>query len=58
MHNTLKDLALKFDFKDGIKLASTQNDLLPSRLEDKVSGELGKQYVEHIKKQKSRAIPR
>jgi len=51
MHNTLRELACKFDFKEGIKLASIQNDLLPSRLEDKVSGELGKQYIELIKKQ-------
>jgi len=51
MDELLKKLVTSFDFKNGIKLASTQNDLLPSRLEDKVSGELGKQYIEHIIKQ-------
>lgn len=50
MNYSIRDLLEKLDLEGAIANASTPNDLLPSRLEDKVGGELGKEYVAHLEK--------
>ena len=43
-----KSLLSKLNFKSAMTDASKPNDLLPSRLEDKVGGELGKEFVVNL----------
>lgn len=50
MNKLFKDLLPKLDFNEAISNASVPNDLLPSRLEDKVGGELGKEFITHLNK--------
>lgn len=50
MNRLLKELQDKLDFEGVISNASTPNDLLPSRYEDKVGGELGKEFVASLVK--------
>lgn len=50
MNNCIKDLLGRLDLEGAISNASRPNDLLPSRLEDKVGGELGKEFVAHLVK--------
>ncbi len=50
MNILIKELLDQLAIKDAIVQASTPNDLLPSRLEDKVGGELGKEFVAHLTK--------
>lgn len=51
MNRLFKELLTKLDFNAAINNASIPNDLLPSRLEDKVGGELGKEFITHLNKQ-------
>jgi len=48
MNIVLKKILEKIDLSEAIKNASTPNDLLPPRLEDKVGGELGNEYIAHL----------
>ncbi|MDP2097941.1 MAG: RNA-directed DNA polymerase [Methylobacter sp.] len=50
MNKLLKELQEKLDFQSAISSASIPNDLLPSRYEDKVGGELGKEFVAHLER--------
>lgn len=50
MNKLLKELQDKLNFSGAISKASIPNDLLPSRLEDKVGGELGKEFVAHLER--------
>lgn len=50
MDKLLKELQEKLDFQSVISNASIPNDLLPSRYEDKVGGELGKEFVAHLER--------
>lgn len=46
----LRDLAHRLELVGALKLAKS-NDLLPPREDDKLSGELGKRFVEYLKKE-------
>lgn len=50
MSVNLKEILDRLDFASAIPSASTPNDLLPSRLEDKVGGELSKEFVAYLEK--------
>jgi len=50
MNKFLKDLQDTLRFEELITIASTSNDLLPPRYEDKVGGELGKEFVVQLRK--------
>lgn len=50
-----EQLASRLDLEGALKSASTPNDLLPPREDDKVSGELGKRFVEYLREQLSNA---
>lgn len=45
----LKEIGDKLNLSTALRLAES-NDMLPPREDDKVSGELGKRFVEHLKK--------
>lgn len=46
----LRDISTRLDLMTGLKLIAS-NDLLPPREDDKVSGEVGKRFVEYLCKQ-------
>lgn len=48
MNKLLKEIKDSLDFSGAISRASSPNDLLPSRFEDKVGGELGKEFVVYL----------
>ncbi len=50
MVELLKELIGRLNLSSAIPNASIPNDLLPSRLEDKVGGELGKEFVAHLER--------
>jgi len=50
MSSLLKNILDKLEFGKVISSATTPNDLLPSRLEDKVGGELGKEFVANLER--------
>lgn len=50
MNKMLKDIKDKLDFEGAITIASSPNDLLPPRFEDKVGGELGKEFNAYLTK--------
>ncbi len=50
MNIHIKNILEKLDFESAISNASTPNDLLPPRLEDKVGGELSKEFVKYLEK--------
>lgn len=51
MPNPYQRIADRLEISEVITQASKPNDLLPPRPEDKVSGELGKRYSEHLVRQ-------
>lgn len=50
MNKLLKEVQKNLDFLEAVSVASSPNDLLPSRFEDKVKGQLGKEFVVYLNK--------
>ncbi len=50
MNKLLKEVQEDLDFLEAVSVASFPNDLLPSRFEDKVKGQLGKEFVIYLNK--------
>ena len=48
MSNPYQRIAEKLNIREAVTEASKRNDLIPPRPEDKVSGELGKRFSEHL----------
>ncbi len=51
MDGITPDIVARLDLAAAMQQACVPNDLLPSREEDRVGGELGKRYAEHLRKQ-------
>lgn len=50
MNKLLKGIQESLNFVEAVPIASSPNDLLPSRFEDKVNGELGKEFIIYLAK--------
>ena len=48
IHNVYQEISSALDIKGAVGDAARRNDLIPPRLEDKVSGELGKRFFERL----------
>ena len=56
MSNLYQRITERLNIREAVTKASERNDLIPPRLEDKVSGELGKRFSEQLTRELERGV--